>query len=75
MDQNTIRKMQALLATEQGKSLMKLLSADGGKTLMQASAALKAGDSEKVRQIISPMLQNSEAKTLLQNLEKSMRDG
>lgn len=75
MDQNTVRKMQALLATDQGKALMKLLSADGGKTLMQASEALKAGDSQKVREIMSPMLQNSQTQDLLTSLEKSMTDG
>lgn len=75
MDQNTVRKMQEMLSTDQGKALMKLLSADGGKTLMQAGAALKAGNNEKVKEIMSPMLQNSEAQSLLSSLEKSMTDG
>lgn len=75
MDQNTVRKMQALLNTEQGKALIRLLSADGGKAMNEASAALKAGNSDKVREIMSPMLQNSEAKALLTSLEKSMTDG
>lgn len=75
MDQNTVRKMQALLNTEQGKALIRLLSADGGKAMSEASAALKAGNSDKVREIMSPMLQNSEAKALLTSLEKSMTDG
>lgn len=75
MDQNTVRKMQALLATDQGKALIKLLSADGGKALSEASAALRAGDTQKVRKIMSPMLQNSQAQDLLSNLERSMNDG
>ena len=75
MDQNTVRKMQALLATDQGKALIKLLSADGGKALSEASAALKAGDTQKVRKIMSPMLQNSQTQDLLSNLERSMNDG
>lgn len=75
MDQNAVRKMQALLATEQGKALLKLLSADGGKSLMAAGAALKSGDSQKVREIMSPMLQNNETQDLLTSLEKSMKDG
>jgi len=75
MDQNTVRKMQALLATDQGKALIKLLSADGGKALSEASAALKAGDAQKVRKIMSPMLQNSQTQDLLSNLERSMNDG
>ena len=75
MDQNTVRKMQALLATDQGKALIRLLSADGGKALSEASAALKAGDAQKVRKIMSPMLQNSQAQDLLSNLERSMNDG
>ncbi len=75
MDQNTVRKMQALLATDQGKALIKLLSADGGKALSEASAALKAGDAQKVRKIMSPMLQNNQTQDLLSNLERSMNDG
>ena len=75
MDQNTVRKMQALLATDQGKALIRLLSADGGKALSEASAALKSGDTQKVRKIMSPMLQNSQAQDLLSNLERSMNDG
>lgn len=75
MDQNAVRKMQALLMTDQGKALMKLMSADGGKSLMAAGAALKSGDSQKAKEIMAPLLSGQEAQELLSRMEKSMQDG
>lgn len=76
MDQNSAqKKLQSLLTTREGMQLMKLLSADGGSALRQAGEALKAGDQQKVRDIMSPMLNNSQVQNLLSSLEKEMQDG
>lgn len=74
MDQNQ-KKLLALLSTPQGKQLMQYLTADGGTAMRQAGEALKAGNTEKVRQILSPMVESQEVSTLLGKLEKEMKDG
>jgi 16S rRNA C967 or C1407 C5-methylase (RsmB/RsmF family) len=69
------KDMQKLLATQEGQKLLDLLSADGGKTLKRASAALRSGDQAAAQATMAPLLENSQVKALLASLEKTMGHG
>lgn len=74
MDQNQ-KKLLALLSTPQGRQLMQHLTADGGAAMRQAGEALRSGNTEKVRQLLSPMVESQEVSALLNTLEKEMHNG
>jgi hypothetical protein len=69
------RDMQKLLSTQEGQKLLALLSADGGTTLKRAGAALQSGDQAAAQATMAPLLENSQVKTLLASLEKTMGHG
>lgn len=69
------RDMQKIMSTQEGQKLIKLLSADGGKTLRQAGEALKRGDQSKAQETMAPMLQNPQVQQLIKALEKAMGNG
>lgn len=69
------KNLQKLISSPEGKRLMELLSADGGKTLQQASAALKKGNETEAQKTIAPMLKNPEVQKLMCALEKLMGNG
>ncbi len=62
-------QIQALLAGPEGQALLRLLQADGGAGLQAATAALRRGDTEGVKQALSPLLEGTEAEALTRNLE------
>ncbi len=72
---DTQKNMQALLSSPEGKKLMALLSADGGKALREAGAALKSGNEAQAQASMAPLLQSSEVQKLLKSLEKSLNHG
>jgi hypothetical protein len=67
--------IQKLLSTQEGQRLLQLLSADGGKTLRRAGAALQSGDQAAAQATMAPLLENSQVKALLASLEKTMGHG
>lgn len=69
------KNIKALLSSPEGKRLMELLSADGGKTLREAGSALKSGDEAQAQARMAPLLQNSEVQKLLNSLGKSLGGG
>jgi hypothetical protein len=69
------KDMQKLLSTQEGQKLLALLSADGGKTLKRAGAALRSGDQAAAQATMAPLLENSQVKALLSSLEKTMGHG
>ena len=56
----TKQQLAAVLSTPEGRQLLTLLSRDGGSALSQAAQALKNGDAELAKSLVSPMLQSSE---------------
>ena len=57
-----------LLASEEGRELMRLLSQDGGRQLRQAAAAFQSGDTAGAQAALAPILSTPEAAALLQKL-------
>jgi hypothetical protein len=72
---NAEQDMEKLLSTQEGQALLKLLSADGGKTLQRAGSALKSGDQAAAQAAMAPLLENSQVKALLASLEKTLGHG
>ncbi len=57
-----------LLASEEGRELMRLLSQDGGRQLRQAAAAFQSGDTAGAQEALSPLLSTPEATRLLHKI-------
>ncbi len=64
----SMENIKNLLSTPDGLRLLALLRRDGGDTLMRAFAAIQAGDSETAKKLLSPLLDNPEARDLLSRL-------
>ncbi len=69
------KNIQALLSSPEGKRLMGLLTADGGKALREAGSALKAGNESQAQAQIAPLLQNDEVQKLIKTMEKNFQRG
>lgn len=69
------KNLQAILSSPEGKKLMALLTADGGKTLKDAGSALQSGDEAGAKARMAPLLQNSEIQSLLKSLDQSLEHG
>lgn len=66
----TKQQLAAVLSTNEGRQLLTLLSRDGGSALSQAAQALKNGDAELAKSLVSPMLQSSEAQALITKINE-----
>ena len=66
----TKQQLAAVLSSSEGKQLLSLLSRDGGAALSQAAQALKNGDTELAKSLVSPMLQSSEAQALIAKINE-----
>ena len=61
----TKQQLAAVLSTPEGRQLLTLLSRDGGSALSQAAQALRNGDTELAKSIVSPLMQSDEAQALI----------
>ena len=66
----TKQQLAAVLSTPEGRQLLTLLSRDGGSALSHAAQALKNGDAELAKSLVSPMLQSSEAQALIAKINE-----
>ena len=66
----TKQQLAAVLSTNEGRQLLTLLSRDGGSALSQAAHALKNGDTELAKRLVSPMLQSNEAQALIAKINE-----
>ena len=66
----TKQQLAAVLSSSEGKQLLSLLSRDGGAALSQAAQALKNGDAELAKSLVSPMLESSEAQALIAKINE-----
>ena len=66
----TKQQLAAVLSTPEGRQLLTLLSRDGGSALSQAAQALRNGDSELAKSIISPLMQSGEAQALIEKINE-----
>ena len=66
----TKQQLAAVLSSSEGKQLLSLLSRDGGAALSQAAQALRNGDSELAKSIVSPLMQSDEAQALIEKINE-----
>lgn len=66
----TRQQLAAVLSSPEGKELLRLLGQDGGHALSQAAQALKSGDAELAKRLVSPMLQSEQAQTLIRRINE-----
>lgn len=64
------KDLKTLLQSDAGKQLLTLLNKDGGAALRQAAAAISSGQYQKAYETIAPMMENKEAATLIDQLNK-----
>lgn len=67
-DQAVIRRV---LGSPEGQQILKLLSQDGGQALKKAADALRAGDAETAKQVLSPVMESEAAAGLIQKLNQA----
>ena len=66
----TKQQLAAVLSTPEGRQLLTLLSRDGGSALSQAAQALRNGDAELAKSIVSPLMQSDEAQALIEKINE-----
>ena len=66
----TKQQLAAVLSSSEGKQLLSLLSRDGGAALSQAAQALRNGDTELAKSIVSPLMQSDEAQALIETINE-----
>ena len=66
----TKQQIAAVLSTGEGKELLALLSKDGGAALKACAQALSSGDTQRVQELIAPLLQSQKAQELLTKINE-----
>ena len=66
------QELRTVLSSPEAKRLIELLRSDGGTSFENAAKAVRQGDEEQARRLLSPLLRSEEAKTLLEQLGKSL---
>lgn len=69
------KNIQKILATSEGRQLLKLLSGDGGAAMRSAGEAIRQGDTRTAQSIMAPLVDNPEVQKLLKALEKTIGHG
>lgn len=59
-----------VLGSPEGRQLLELLTRDGGAALRKAADALKRGDAEQARTLLSPVMDSPEAAPLIDSLNR-----
>lgn len=67
--------MAKLLASPEGRELIRLLNRDGGQTLQQAAKAMEAGDEQRMKDTMTPLLSSPQVRQLMLALERSLNNG
>ena len=75
MNQDVQKGMEKLLGSPEGRELIRVLNQDGGKTLREAAGAMKAGDEQRMKDTVAPLLKSPQVLKLMAQLERSLRDG
>lgn len=66
----TPQQIERVLKSPDGKQLLALLNRDGGAALRQAASAVRAGDYDAAKKIMSPVMQTPEAAKLVDRLNR-----
>lgn len=65
-------QLMKLAQSSAGQQLLSLLQRSGGKDLQTAVDKASSGDYDQAKKILSSLLSNSEAQTLLKQMEDSL---
>ena len=52
------KDIRRVLGSPEGQKILKLLNQDGGQALRQAANALRSGNTEEAKRIISPIMES-----------------
>ncbi len=66
-------KLSAVLNSDDGRKLIALLSRDGGAALKQAANAIASGNSGQAKRILEPLMEQDEARSLVEQLNKKIK--
>lgn len=64
-DEKDIRRV---LGSPEGQQILKLLNRDGGQALRSAADALRSGNTDEAKRILSPIMETEEASDLIHKL-------
>lgn len=73
--QDAAQAICAMMNTPDGKRLMALLGADGGKTLREAANAVQQGDEKRTQDTMAPLLSNPEVQKILSAMNRNLNHG
>ena len=65
-------ELRRILASAEGRALLRLLQADGGAGLKAAAEAMRQGNVEGVKSALTPLLAGTEAERLTRSLEERL---
>lgn len=61
-------QLRQMLGSPAGRELLQLLTQDGGATMRQAAAAVRAGNQQRAQELLRPLLETPQAQALLRQL-------
>ena len=67
--------IKKLLASVEGRELIRVLNRDGGQTLQKAAKAMESGDEQRMKDTMAPLLNSPQVRQLMAALERSLKDG
>ena len=73
--QDAAQAIRAMMNTPDGKRLMALLGADGGKTLREAANAVQQGNEKRAQDTMAPLLSNPEVQKILSAMNRNLNHG
>ena len=64
------KDIKRVLGSPEGQQILRLLHRDGGQALRQAADALRSGNTEEAKRVLSPIMESEEAAGLINKLNK-----
>ena len=66
----TEKDIKRVLGSPEGQQILRLLNRDGGQALRQAADALRSGNTEEAKRVLSPIMESEQAAGLINKLNK-----
>ena len=64
------KDIKRVLGSPEGQQILRLLNRDGGQALRQAADALRSGNTDEAKRVLSPIMESEEAAGLINKLNK-----
>ena len=68
MEHHDMASILSKINTPDGARLIELMKKDGGATFLKASVAAKAGDYQRAKELLIPLLENTNAEILARKI-------